>query len=277
MNPLFASINLEIVPVQEAKLSIQDLSIQRGFGIFDFLKIVDGKPIFLNNHIDRFYNSAKEMYMEVLIDKEGLTQHILKLVEVNNMPDAGLKFILTGGYSEDGYTLSQPNLVIAQNYFKMERSLVSNPLRLMSYEHQRQVPTVKTIDYLQAIRLQPSLKSRNLDDIIYLHQGLVRECPRANIFMVKENEVITPKNEILAGITRSKILNLKLEGYTIKTKDFTYDELLKADEVFISSSTKNATAVSHIDDIQIGNGQVGPITSRINNQLWDLILQETKA
>ncbi|RZK48370.1 MAG: amino acid aminotransferase [Pedobacter sp.] len=274
MNPLYASINQEIVRLENAQISIQDLSIQRGFGIFDFLKIVGGTPIFLDQHIDRFYKSAQSMFLDVSLSKINLKAHIYELLKKNNMPDAGLKFILTGGFSADGYTFEKSTLILNQSYFKLAREQRPTPLKLMSYNHQRQIPEVKTIDYIQAIRLQTQMKLNGADDILYRQEDYIRECPRANIFIVKGNQILTPKSEILLGITRSKILEMHLPGYEILTKDFTLNDLYQAEEVFISSSTKNATPVIDVDGIKIGNGEMGPITTSINKKLWDLIDQD---
>jgi D-alanine transaminase/branched-chain amino acid aminotransferase len=140
----------------------------------------------------------------------------------------------------------------------------------VTYNHQRQIPHVKTIDYLQAIRLQPFVKERGAEDLLYHQNGFIRECPRANFFIVTENEVVTPKSEILKGITRSKILSLKIEGYTIVERDFKLEDVYKAKEAFISSSTKNAFPVYQVDGKQIGDGQ-NKIAKLINSQLLELI------
>ena len=144
-------------------------------------------------------------------------------------------------------------------------------LPIMYHPHQRQLPTVKTIDYLQAIRLQSYIKENLSDDVLYHHHGSIRECPRANFFIVKGNKVITPKTDILWGITRSKILGLKLEGITLSEQDFNLSDLLTADEAFISSSTKNAFPILAIDGKKIGDGNPGEITRKINEHLYQLI------
>ncbi|RYG21601.1 MAG: amino acid aminotransferase, partial [Chitinophagaceae bacterium] len=109
------------------------------------------------------------------------------------------------------------------------------------------------------------------DDVLYHHHGAIRECPRANFFIVKGNKIITPKTDILKGITRSKILGLKMEGFAILEEDFTLNDLATADEAFISSSTKNALPVLAINGKNIGNGKPGDITRKINEALYQLI------
>ncbi|WP_461790057.1 aminotransferase class IV [Pedobacter sp.] len=271
MENKYTYVNGQIVLDQEANLLVSDLAIQRGYGIFDFLKTVNGRAIFIEDYFNRFYNSAKEMNLEIELDRNELHQAVNSLLQKNNIPNSGLKIILTGGYSEDGYQIAKPNLVIVQTPFTYDEASFNNGLKLLSHNYQRQLSSVKTIDYLQAIRLQPILKLKQADDLIYHHNGQVRECPRANIFIVKNREVITPKTDILRGITRSKILSIQLEDITITERDFSLDDLIQADEAFISSSTKNILPIINLDGKPIGNGQPGKITTALNKQLMAMI------
>jgi D-alanine transaminase/branched-chain amino acid aminotransferase len=271
MSKRYISINHQLYTEEEAKISVLDLSIQRGFGIFDFLKTINHEPIFLEDHFDRFYNSAKEMNLTVGVNRAELKNSMNELMKSNNLPNSGLKFILTGGFSEDGYSMTSPNLILTQVPFEIDKTGFDKGMKLVTYSHQRQLPTIKTIDYLQAIRLQPYIKDNLADDVLYHHHGAIRECPRANFFMVRGNKVITPKTNILSGITRSKILDLKIEGITILEEDFDLSDLATADEAFISSSTKNAFPVLAIDKKTIGNGKPGEITKKINEKLYQLI------
>ncbi|MGF1923174.1 MAG: aminotransferase class IV [Bacteroidia bacterium] len=271
MSNRYISINHQLYLEEDAKISVSDLAIQRGFGIFDFLKTVDNRPIFLEDHFDRFYNSAKEMNMTVGVDRAELKKSIDQLMSSNSLPNSGLKFILTGGFSEDGYTMSKSNLIITQVPFEVDKNNFDKGMKLVTYEHQRQLPRIKTIDYLQAIRLQSYVRENQADDILYHNNGFLRECPRANFFIVKGNTIATPKTDILKGITRSKILGLKMEGYTILEKDINLTDLADADEAFISSSTKNALPVLSIDGKSIGNGKPGEVTRKINENLYQLI------
>lgn len=275
MNKRYISINNTLYAEEEAKLPVSDLAIQRGFGIFDFLKTVHHKPVFLEDHLDRFYRSAKEMNLPVGLDREALKTAIRQLMEKNSLANSGIKFILTGGFSADGYTMTQPNLILMQNPFEINKAAFEKGTTLITYPHQRQLPAIKTIDYLQAIRLQPYLKEKQADDVLYHHQGAIRECPRANFFIVKGNRIITPKSNVLGGITRSKILNLSLPDYIFAAEDFDLSDIAHADEAFISSSTKNALPVLAIDGRKTGDGKPGPVTRQINELLCQLIEQQT--
>jgi D-alanine transaminase/branched-chain amino acid aminotransferase len=230
----------------------------------------------MEDHFDRFYKSAKEMHLEVMLNRDELRKTIAELMEHNNMPNSGIKLLLTGGYSEDGYKMGKPNLIILQYPLKFkEGNQLETGLKLATVNHQRQLPSIKTIDYLMAVRLHPFMKENGFDDVLYHNNGTITECPRANFWIISGNEIITAANNILRGITRSKVLDFKVAGYTIIERDFTLDDLANAQEAFITSTTQYAYPVSVIDGRTIGNGKIGAVTRKVKEQLLDLIYIES--
>lgn len=249
MNKL-AFINTEFIAEEKAVLHFSDLSIMRGYGIFDFLKVVNNIPVFLNDHLNRFYTSAAEMRMTVPYSKKELKNIIYELLNKNQVSDTGIRITLTGGYSPDGYQLSKPNLVISLHSIHIPTSeQFEKGIKLITYSHQRQFPQAKTIDYLMAIWLQPLVRQNQADDVLYYHNGVISECPRANIFLVnRDNKVVTPAKNILKGIIRSKTIQLAQDFYDCEERDISIEELKTAKEVFITSTTKYILPVSQIDD-----------------------------
>lgn len=269
MSERYISVNGEIMQANSLCIPASDLAIQRGYGIFDFLVTINGKPIFFEDHINRFYLSAEAMHLPVLLNKLSLIEAIEQLMQENSILNSGIRITLTGGDSPDGYSIGNPNLIISQSPFNFPKQVFENGLKLITHEHQRQLPTIKTIDYLKAIYLQPTIKAAGADDVLYFFNGKVTECPRANFFIVtKLNEVLTPKDNILHGVTRKHILNLK--GYTIKEANISLEMLASAREAFISSSTKNILPVTTINRNAIGDGKPGPITRNLYEQLIQL-------
>lgn len=270
----YICINNQIVPAHEAVLHVSDLSIQRGYGIFDYFKTIGNRPIFLEDHLDRFYNSAREILLEIVYTRDELKEMIYRLIEKNNLPDSGIKMLLTGGYSADGYTMAgTPNLIIQQTPLAI-KDYSDQGMKLMSWHYQRQLPQAKTIDYAQAIRLQPLMKESGADDILYYYNNIVGESPRSNFFIVTDTEVLTAENNILHGINRKKILEMQIPGYTIAARDYTMDDLFAAREAFITSTTKQAYPVVMVDGKPIGDGKPGPVARQINAELFHLMAQE---
>ena len=258
---MFVLVNDTIFSEEEATLKITDLAIQRGYGIFDFLKTVGGKPIFLEDHLDRFYSSAEQMRLNVKQNRSQLTESLYALIEKNKLFESGIRITLTGGYSPDGFNIaSESNIIITQVDFVINRNFEKS-IGIMTYDYQRQFASAKTLDYLKAIWLQPIMKERGDDDILYHDNGMLRECPRANFFMVNEkNEILTSKSNILKGVTRKHILKFGSQNFKMDERELTMDDLRHAKEAFISSTTKNILPVTKIDGRILSEGKPGPIT-----------------
>lgn len=242
----------KFVPEEHALIHFRDLAIQRGYGVFDFFKVVDGSPVFFEDHLRRFYFSAEQMGLNVGFKPEELKNIISELLQKNGVPDTGIRITLTGGYSDDGYQPAKPNMVISLHSFKCPtREQYERGIKLLSYQHQRQLPHVKTIDYLMAIWLQPFIRQRNTDDVLYHQNGIITECPRSNFFMVTENNtIVTPAAGILKGIVRTKLMEMaRDEGFKTEERDVSLHELASAREAFITSTTKTILPVRQIDEL----------------------------
>ena len=290
MTSPFFFINEEFVPATQASLLITDLSIQRGYGIFDYFMTLEGKPIFLEPHLDRFFRSAAQLRLPVGRTREELTTIIAGLQQRNAIPISGIRMTLTGGYSADGYTLSQPNLIITQKPLDTSITPICEPpIRLVTYPHCRQMPETKTIDYLMAIWLQPYIRQHGANDVLYHQNGVVSECPRSNFFIVTADDtIVTPAKNILHGITRMKILEVATPRFRVEERDVTLQDIRIAKEAFIASTTMHVLPVSHVDGHPIGQGAsaagisaagrssdtptAGPISQWLNEQLYQLVV-----
>jgi len=275
MKESFVYINGDFVPASRATVLVSDLAIQRGYGVFDFMKVIDNIPVFADEHLVRFLNSANQLRLDVGLAREGLYNIIEKLIEVNNIPHSGIKLTLTGGYSPDGYTLSKPNLIITQNPIQLPMpDVYEKGIRLVSYPHVRQMPDVKTIDYLMAIWLQPFIQERSADDVLYQRDGFVSECPRSNFFIVtKEGTLVTPAEHILKGVIRGKVLDLAASKFKVEERQLSLSEIFNAREAFITSTTKHALPVVELDGRVIGEGKPGSVSRWVNEQLYTLLIR----
>jgi D-alanine transaminase/branched-chain amino acid aminotransferase len=263
------------MPLNVAGFPVTDLGVQRGYGIFDFLRVTENKALFIDDHLDRFCHSAKEMRLPLPYEKAALKELIQKLISQNDLPHSGIRILLSGGTSPDGYKISQPNLVIIQQPITPPADEIYKAgYKLVTYAHQRQMPHVKTTDYLMAIWLQPWVKEQGGDDVLYHQNGIVSECPRSNFFMVTQSgAVVTPGRNILAGITRKQLLAIAAaHGIVIEIKDISLDDIWDAREVFITSSTKRLIPVHTIDDLHFGPYKEDSVTA----ELYRIFLQKEK-
>jgi branched-chain amino acid aminotransferase len=275
MSTSFVALNGNIIPTADATVFINDLSIQRGYGVFDFFKLVDGRPVFLDDHLKRFYHSAGQMRLNVKQTPEELKEILHSLIARNKLPDSGIRMTLTGGYSPDGFSIGEPNLIITQQEFSINKDAVRNGIRIVSYQHQRQFSEVKTIDYLMAIWLKTFIAENQADDVLYHYGNIISECPRANIFIVaQDGTLVTPVNNLLKGVIRKHVLQLASSMYRVEERDVDLSELYTAKEAFITSTTKNILPVIQVDKHVIGEGKLGETTRTLQDELIQLIDQQ---
>ncbi len=264
--------NDHFVTNENAGLHVSDLSMQRGYAVFDFCRTKNRRPLFLTDHLDRFYTSAAAMHLPAPYNKEELTAIIHELMERTLLDEAGIRILLTGGYSVDGYQPASPNLIITCNTVKTA-SLADfeNGITAMTYEHQRELPSVKTINYMMAVWLQPLLKEKKVNDVLYHHKGIITEFPRSNVFIVtKDQRLITPSRHMLRGITRKQVLSIAARQMNVEERDIRTEELLQAAEVFLTSTTKKIMPVAAIDGNRIGDGKPGAVTRKLYSAFLQL-------
>ena len=240
-------VNDKFLPHDEANIHVTDLGLLRGYGIFDFFRVVNGESIFLEDHLDRFFNSAAQLHLTVPHERPKLREAIAEIARLNAAPLLGVKLILTGGYSTDGYEpAAEPNLIMIAKPFALHNK--PDGLTLMTHHFQRELPTIKSLNYLTPISQLVRQKSVGADDILYHFNNRVSESSRSNIFIFKNETLITPKDHILFGITRKHILHAAKSIFKVEERAITLEELYDADEVFLSASTKRVAPVSRIDD-----------------------------
>lgn len=269
-------INDAFLPEEKAVLSLQDLALARGYGVFDFFRLHGSVPLFLEDHLQRFYCSARALHLEPPLPSAALQKVIMELLSRNNVPDSGIRLTLTGGRSPDGFQPGTPNLLVTQHPYTAPTVLQrTEGITLASYPHQRQLPHIKSIDYLVAVWLQPWLREQGADDILYHTNGLITECPRSNVFVVSADEVLlTPSEGILQGITRSKVLQLAREVMPVEERSVSLQEVLDAREVFITSTTKGILPVRAVDGRTIGRGHY-PMTAGLQKTFHTTFLRHS--
>lgn len=269
---MYSFFNDEFLPADKTYIHVSDLATQRGYGIFDFFKVVNGRPHFLDDYLDRFYRSAEVMRLPISLSREELRKVIHELIAKNGQPDCGIKMILTGGYSPDGYEIANPNLIITQHGLTMPgKPLLENGIKVITHEYMRDIPHVKSINYIMGIWLQKQVKDQYAADVLYHMNGDVSEFPRGNIFIVKDDDsVVTPKDRALHGITRKNILSLSGKRFDIQEAKATLTDVLHAREVFLTSTTKRIVPIVQVDDKIIGRGKPGIITLTLLEEILEL-------
>jgi D-alanine transaminase/branched-chain amino acid aminotransferase len=271
-NGPFAFVRGEIIPLKDAFLHISDLSIQRGYGVFDFFKVSNGHSFFLNDYLNRFYHSAEVMRLKVPHIPRDLKTIIQQLIRQNDLAESGIKMILTGGYSRDGYQPGESNLIITQQPLILPGSeQIEKGIKVITFEYVRDFALAKTINYTMGIWLSRMVAENGASDVLYHKNGVVSEFPRCNFFIVKkDNTVVTAEENVLLGVTRMQVLNLAAKHYRSQTGKITFEDIRNAKEAFLTSTTKRIVPIVQIDDMIVGDGKPGPVTLALLDHLVEL-------
>lgn len=272
-------INDQIVDQDKAFVHVSDLALLRAYGIFDFFRTDGLQPVFFEDHIDRFFRSANIMRLKCPVDKENLKSLILDLISQNKIENSGVRLVLTGGESPDGYTIGNPKLIVSNEPIKpLPEEHFSKGIKLISHEYLRDIPEVKTINYLMGIYNMPKIKANGAVDQLYHWKGKISELTRSNFFVVDENnKIITAANRILKGVNRKYVLQIAKQKFEVEERDIYMEELVQAKEAFITGTTKMIMPVHQIDDIVIGNGKPGSVTKDLQITFSEFIAQHLQS
>ncbi|KAA3437684.1 aminotransferase class IV [Rufibacter hautae] len=269
---LYTYLNEEFQPLESTYLHVSDLAIQRGYGIFDFFKTQHGHPLFLDDYLDRFYNSAQLMMLEVPLSAEELKVAITRLIQMNGLADSGVKMILTGGYSENGYNPGPSNLLMVEQPLTLPSpEQLAAGIKIITHEYVRELAEAKTINYTMGIRLIQKVKQQGADDVLYHQNGVVSEFPRSNFFLVKaDNTLVTPAKDVLKGITRKNVLEIAARKYNVEEGTVTLQDLAQAKEAFMTSTTKRILPIVAVEGKLVGNGKPGEVSLDLLQELVQL-------
>lgn len=257
--------NGKIVSTEKARVPVNDLAVLRGYGVFDFLKTVNGKPFLWTEHWTRFLNSAKALELKVPIKEKEARAAIDLLLEKNQCKDASIRLLLTGGAADDGLTFKRPSFfILIEDIYNYPKACFAKGVKVISHEYLRLVPGAKTTNYIIALRLHQVKKKAGATEILFLDHGRVLECSTSNFFIVKNKKIITAKNDVLGGTVRNKVIELaRRTGFAVEERGVGVDELKTADETFLTATNKNVMPVVQIDKKKVGNGQPGPVTKKL--------------
>jgi len=261
----YVILNGDFMEYDKAVVPISDLAIQRGYGIFDFFRIQDGAFLFSEFYLDRFYRSMKRSGFDFPYYRSDVHNMVISLMQKNEAPNSYIKLIVTGGNSPNGFLPGEkPNFMIINHEINVwDNNLFSKGANLISDEFMRTFPLVKSTNYFNAVRLAPKMKKYDAVDVLYHHDSKVHETSRANVFMIKNDKIYTPNKKILEGITRKRFIKAAKSEFDLEYKSFSFKKLLKADEVFITSTTKDVMPIVRIDKHKIGKGKTGKVCKKL--------------
>ncbi|HEX9958377.1 MAG TPA: aminotransferase class IV [Fibrella sp.] len=260
----YGYFNGTIKPVDQIGVGVTDLGLLRGYGLFDYFLTYGGKPFQWDLYWERFRKSAERMNLPLPLTKEQTYPILLDLLTRSGQPDVAFRFVMTGGYAPDSITINSPNLLIlSEPIHPIPDWQYERGIRVILDEYVREMAEVKSTDYKRVMLLSGTIQAAGAQDVLYHKDGEISELSRSNIFLVMGNRLVTPNRNILYGITRRTILDLTKADFQVEERPVLLSDLYEADEVFTTSSNKKVLPIVQIGDLQIGNGQVGPVSKQL--------------
>jgi len=269
-----AYISGQFVEQSDAKVSIEDRGFQFGDGIYEVIKLYDGKLFKADEHFKRLLNSADLIRLKVKHTLEELKEIALKVIDKNINNQSGSLYIqVTRGVSPRNHSFNpdlDPTIIMyllpPQPFPEELWESGVNAVTLL--DTRWSYCNIKTTNLLPNILANQEAKDQGAFEGFFVSpDNIVIEGTSSNVFIVKDGIVITHPitNKLLSGITREIVLELAEESFEAKEETYTVEELYDADEVFITSTTKEVLGVIEIDGRKINDGKIGPITRRLHS------------
>jgi branched-chain amino acid aminotransferase len=273
MQHLKIYLNGQFVDEPDAKVSVFDHGLLYGDGVFEGIRFYNGRVFLFEEHLDRLYDSAKAVLLAVPMERAALREAVLETIRQNNLRDGYVRLVVTRGKGDLGLnpnSCKEPTVfIIAATIQLYPEKYYTEGLRVNTVPTQRVSPAavspaIKSLNYLNNILAKIEGNLYGAQESIHLNaQGFVAECTADNIFMIKNDRVLTPQvsDGALGGITRRLMFDLAREmGRTIEEKQLTRYDLFVADELFLTGTGAEVVPINEVDGRKIGAGRVGPVT-----------------
>ena len=277
----------KLVDQKRAVVSVFDHGLLYGDGVFEGIRSYDGLVFKLDEHLDRLYESAHTLTLEIPLSKTRMSRAVVETLKANGLRDAYIRLVVTRGTGDLGldprkckkatvFIITDKIALYPREYFEKGLELATVPTVRNHPESLN--PQLKTLNYLNNILAKIEATNAGVNEAILLNaQGYVTECTGENIFLVRGNRVVTPPPYvgILKGITRGVVLRIAAEaGHDVREDVFTRHELYTADEVFLTGTAAEIVPVVKIDNRRIGAGKPGPVTVKLMKAFQKVTLKE---
>lgn len=275
-------VNGRIVPKKDALVSVYDSGFMLGDGVWEGIRLYDGKWAFITEHMDRLYEAAKAIDLDIAMTPDQMISAVLGTQKANAMvTDAHCRLMVTRGVKTRPFQnprLSQqgPTVAIIMEH---SRPKIPRPITLATVPHLRglpmtQDPKLNSHSKLNCILACIAAQKAGADEALMLDvHGFVNTTNACNFFIVRKGQVWTSTGDYcMNGITRQKVIDLCREnGIPVFERNFSLVDTYGADEAFLTGTFGAQTPVGSIDGRQIGNGQMGPMTQRLRDLYKALI------
>ncbi|MGH8214104.1 MAG: aminotransferase class IV [Rhodanobacteraceae bacterium] len=285
------SLNGELVPRDEAKVSVFDAGYVLGDGVWEGLRVHGGGLPFLDMHLDRLYEGAKAIDLDIGLSREELTERVLETLRANGMREhVHIRLMVTRGikatpHQDPRFVIGPPTIVIVPEYKEPLPETVEQGIRLFTVHVRRGAPDVQdpklnSHSKLNCILACIQAQKAGYDEALMLDPlGFVATCNSTHFFIVRKGEVWTSTGKYcLGGITRANVIRLcHNHKIPICEKDFSLTDVYGAEEAFVTGTFAGLTPVREIDGRTIGDGKRGPLVERLQAVYMQLVERESRA
>jgi branched-chain amino acid aminotransferase len=273
----------KLVDKADAKVSVFDHGFLYGDGVFEGIRCYNGKVFKLREHLDRLYDGARAIKLEIPLTKDAFAEAIYATLRANNLRDAYIRAVVTRGAGTlglDPRKTSDPQVIIITDSIQLyPPELYESGLAIVTVSTIRNHPNalnprIKSLNYLNNILAKiEGIQAGCLEALMLNHKGEVAECTGDNIFLVKHGVLRTPPLDagILEGITRNTVIELaRAMGVTVQEIPLTRHDVYTADECFLTGTAAEIIPVVRCDDRPIGAGKPGPLTRQLHERFHRL-------
>ncbi len=261
---------------EEAKISVFDHGLLYGDGVFEGIRCYNGYVFKLDEHLERLYDSAKSLMLKIPIPIEAMQEATLETLRRNQLREGYIRLVVTRGIGDLGLDPDKCHnpsvIIIADKITLYPQHYYENGLEIVTVSVRRNYPEainprIKSLNYLNNILAKIEGKQSGAVEVLMLNtDGYVAECSGDNIFIVKDEMIVTPPPHlgILEGVTRNCVITLAREaGFEVEERVFTRHEIYIADECFLTGTAAEVIPVVKLDQRVIGNGEPGKVTQKL--------------
>ena len=276
-------LNGEIIPLGEARVSVEDRGYQFADGVYEVIRLYHGKPFTLEMHLERLERSAAGIELAVPLDRAALAAEIRKFLARSDVKSGMIYLQLTRGVSKRNHifpTTARPTLLFyARSLPAPQPPGEGEGVKLLALEDDRWKRCwIKSIALLPNVLAKNKAVASGYDEAVFIEGGIVTECSASNLFAVIGGKLVTHPvgSKVLPGITRAVLLDCAAKlGMTVDERGYSEDEALRATELFITSTTREVSWVARWNDRYIGQARCGPTTLALHRALCQRVRQET--